>query len=351
MKFIDHLLAGDIDEITPYLASMDHSKYYTALCELSDIIRKASNNESSLKNLVRKLDCEETTFGSTCDTIRFDGNPRTEDGKAWIRSVAKRYNLDEESESSNMLRNAISICEGNEQTAINPKRDKRNYNRYIANEIGMHTECFCPCDCLAFITTSSEYAFDEQDIQQIMHFLKDDHYNLIIHPRIDQNCGEGLEIDIFICTRDYNIQYETDPARVEQVLDELFDYEIPPLCIYRSDFDRVINHYDLYRIAQLTSQCGIDGMLEQLKSVSRLCTIPTAQTATLCIEYRKEHKGTFHELTRILDTIKELMPHAMLTWGARENCTLPENGYQITILTDIPDDYYQLHLVCSTDEV
>ena len=351
MKFTDHLLAGDIDEITPYLSSMDHSKYYTALYELSDIIRKASNNENSLKTLVRKLDCEETTPGSASDSIQFDGNPRTDNGKAWIRSIAKRYNLNEESESINMLRNAISICVGNEQSAINPKRNKRNYNRYIANEIGMQTECYCPCDCLAFITTSSEYAFDEQDIQQITHFLKDDHYNVIVHPRIDQNCGDGLEIDVFICTRDYNLLYETNPARVERMLDELFDYEIPPFCLSRSDFDRVINHYDLYRIAQLTSQCGIDGLLTQLKSLSRHCTIPTAQTVTLCVEYHMEHKETYLELNRLLDTLKELMPHAMLTWGARENRTLPENGYQITILTDIPDDYYQLHLVCSTDEV
>lgn len=351
MKFIDHILSADYDDLLPYLPSMDKGRYLSKLRELTDIICESRKKENAIKALARELDCDEVTPESTFDEAHFDGNPRTEYGEVWIQSVARKYNLEANSESINMLRNAISIYVENEQTAINPKRNKRNYNRYIACEIGMNTEWYYHCDCLVFITTSSEYAFNEQDIQQIKRFIGTDYRNLIIHPRVDEDCGMGLELDIFICTRDYELLYETNPIRVNKILDELFDYEEPPFCLYRSDFDRAIDCYDLYRIAQLTSQCGVGGLVEQLKAHSQYCIIPTAQTAILCLEYKKECRETYHELMEVLDTLKELMPHTIFTWGARENHTLPENGYRITILTDIPDDHYQLHLMCSVEDV
>ena len=330
---------------------MDKGKYLSMLRELTDVIRETSKKENTIKALAKEFDCEEITPESTFEDTHFDGNPRTEYGEAWLQSIARKYDLEANSESINMLRNAISIYIANEQTAINPKRNKRNYNRYIACEIGMDTEWYCPCDCLVFITTSSEYAFNDEDIQQIVRFIGADYHNLIIESRIDEDYGMGLELDIFICTRNYELIYETNPIRVNSLLDQLFDYDVPPFCLNRSDFDRAINYYDLYRIAQLTSQCGIVGLVEQLMFHSKYCTIPTAQTATLCIEYKKESRDTYHELTKVFDTLKELMPHAIFTWGARENHTLPENGYRITILTDIPDDHYQLHLMCSIEDV
>ena len=346
MKFIEHLKQSDYDEIFPYLSSMDRGKYYSMLCELTDIICEADKKENVVKALERKLDCGEDAIEST-----FDGNPNSKYGEAWIQSTAKRYGLDENSEGINILRNAIRIYSDKESTAINPKRYKRNYNRYIASEIGMAVECYSPCDCLAIITTSSEYAYDETDIQHIKKFLEKDFRNLIIHSRIDDNCGKGLELDLYICVCDFEFKYETNPTRIDKILEELFDYEMKPFCVDRSDFDRVINHCDLFRIAELTSQLGVNGLVEQLKIQREYCTIPTAQYAVFCIEYKKECNATYEELMKIIETIEGLMPHTLFVWGARENHTLPENGYKITILTDIPDDHYQLHLMCGIEEV
>lgn len=350
MTLVDYIRRGDYDELSPYLTGLDAGRYRRALYALTDILREADGGTTTCDDLAHQSAYEElvTTLGVM---PQFDGNPRSVYWQAWIEAVEKRHELDDEA-SRQMLSEAISIVEEHEHMSLNPKRNMRNYNRYIATQMSMLCECYDSYDCLLCLTTSAEYGFTEEDLRQIGGFMKHVAKNVIVHTREDEAAGKSLQIDMYICLRDTVSHCTANDDLIEEELDALFNVEPAPVCVFRSDFERVLNYNDICSLWTITTQCGVDGLIDELQKSSQYYLSPNAGMVVMCIEYFDESKLTYDDsVKRIFDTISNVLPHATLTWGFRENRLLPQNGYKLTLLTDVPADSFLPSVMYSAEEV
>lgn len=351
MALIDYIRESQYEELIPYLGSLDN-KYISTLNELTAIVRSAEHKNQMVDNFIKTFDCDKIDEHTSFNDVRFDGNPRTESGQEWLQSAIERFDI-KDSDSIEMLRNAIYIQYSNDGAMCNPKYDKRNYNRAIATQIAEYSNFYDPADCLVFITTSNIGRYTEEDIIKIKEFLKNTSRNVIIHTRRDDSIGHNMYLDIFVCVRDNLILSSSNIKYINDALDRLFEQEPQPICLDRYDFERVLNHYDIHSFWEVTTQKGIDDLIQIIRSSHLYYHIlPSAQTAVMCIEYYDESKITYIDtIKKLFDTIDEILPHTSLTWGFRENRSLPENGYKISILSDIPDDYFSFDLLSGVNEV
>ena len=345
MKLLDYIRKGDYSELNDVLLGRKRGRrIFSALEELTAMVRRYESEEPAVEKFINEFDCCEVVDDSYSLAANFDGNPRTSEGKVWLKSVADRYGEVMDERSYDMLSSAIRIVHENIPMYHNPKPYLHNYNRAVAEDIVAYALETRNVEGLFFIKTSSQWAFTEEDIQKIKGFLLRDGWlkDAVFHNIVDDSMGEGMVLDAYFCVVDYEINITADGWQMEKVISDLFDSEPTVNIIDESDFERVFERNNLWLMAELVTQNGVDGMSQLIGVKEFVRNFPmNSSSVTLCIDFSKEEDATIGNVSgKILSAFEKQMPGVSLIWGFRIDPTLPKNGCRVVALTDVPEDYF-----------
>ena len=353
MKLLDYIRKGDYSELNDVLLGRKSGRrIFSALEELTAMVRRYESEEPAVEKFINELDCCEVVDDSYRDAVGFSGNPRTKEGQAWVQSIKNRYAEQMDERSLEMLESAIRIERDHFPLFGNPKVDVKNYNRAIALELAPFVMLFKKVGCLLFFRVSSQYAYTEEDKAQIESMLQSEGLasEVIVHNIIDDSVGEDMEIEAYYCVVGHEAEYCSDNRLVAMKINEFFAQEYEsPLVVDERDFARIFDKNENCAIGELITQLGAGDMEEMIRSREFRCSFPTNPTmVTLCFEFRDEESATYDAVMKLLNTLNEVFGSPCVCWGLRINPTLPENGCAMLVMTDIPDDYFGPALYCSS---
>lgn len=345
MSLIDYVRKGDYSELLPYICHRRESKrILKALDELSFIVRCNDSKKEEINTLMQSLEAELTSETPRNISYEFDGYPNTELGKMWIQAFALCYKGVVDAHVISMMENAIYIDWTKEKMDYNPKTYLCNYNRYIVSTItdSFLMRRYSKMNYIIILTTSSQYAFTDEDIAQIKGYMSqiDDIDEVVVYTHIDEEMDDMIRIEWGRCGHG-NVFYQTcSNSEIDDVVDGMFEQEFDMMLLSQSDIQRMREQYDVCNMVEIISQNGVDDLAQLVREHLPDNVLPNSQMMIMCIEFSQESEATYKNLMKIITIIDELHPKIKFIWGTRVNGTLPTNGNKVTILSHIPDDFF-----------
>lgn len=345
MSLIDCIKKGDYSELLPYICECRESKrILKALDELSLIVRYKDSQREEIKSLMQSLEAELISETPRNISYEFRGYPNTEEGKTWIRAFAKYYRDVVGDQVISMLENAIIIDWFKEEMDYNPKSYLRNYNRYIVSNITSSylMGTYSKMDYIIILTTSSQYAFTEEDIAQIKSYMVqiDNVGEVVVRLLIDEDMADMIKIECGRCGHE-SVYYQTcDNREIDKVVEEMFEQESEMMLLSQSDFQRMRKQYDVCNMVEIITQNGADDLARLVQENHSEIVVPNSQMMIVCLEFLHESEATYENVMKILTILDQIRPKVTLLWGVKDNDTLPTNSCKCTLLSHIPDDYF-----------
>lgn len=349
MTLLDYIKNGNYSEVLPYLQNCRRSKrIIKSLRELTDLVLASEQKNNALESFMKGMDGEfEHDFDwSVPGSQRFNGSPRSEEGKKWVKALTERYHGIIDSRSIGMLQSAINVDWDSKVLEYNPKTYLRNYNRYITYEITSGISAYDSTDYVIFITTSSEYALDENDIKQIKnYFAQVEQINQVaIHLCINDELEDEMWLEWCECGGGSSYMTTYHNFEIERGIEEFFSKMPIPTLLSRRDFDRIQEQYDMLCMVEAVTQNGVENLEEKLKKFLYHSIPKNSPMIIICLDFPMEADASYNNVMKIINMMNVLYTDADILWGTRIDESLPANGCSVLLLAAIPDDFFNPHM-------